>query len=80
MGPGARAWFAGPVGPGELLTNAADAARSSGRIKRALVLLTEALDQLDPATDPARVALLLMRLGHARWGTGDEPACLVLQP
>jgi DNA-binding CsgD family transcriptional regulator/tetratricopeptide (TPR) repeat protein len=60
----------------ELLTSAADAARFSGRIQRALVLLTEALDQLDPATDPVRVALLLMRLGHARWGTGEEPACL----
>jgi tetratricopeptide (TPR) repeat protein len=60
----------------DLLTSAADAARFSGRIQRALVLLTEALDQLDPASDPARVALLLMRLGHARWGTGDEPACL----
>jgi DNA-binding CsgD family transcriptional regulator len=60
----------------ELLTSAADAARFSGRIQRALVLLTEALDQLDPSTDPVRVALLLMRLGHARWGTGDEPACL----
>ena len=60
----------------ELLTSAADAARFSGRIQRALVLLTDALDQLDPATDPVRVALLLMRLGHARWGTGDEPACL----
>jgi DNA-binding CsgD family transcriptional regulator/tetratricopeptide (TPR) repeat protein len=60
----------------ELLTSAADAARFSGRIQRALVLLTEALDQLDPATDPVRVALVLMRLGHARWGTGDEPACL----
>jgi DNA-binding CsgD family transcriptional regulator/tetratricopeptide (TPR) repeat protein len=60
----------------ELLTSAADAARFSGRIQRALVLLTEARDQLDPATDPVQVALLLMRLGHARWGTGDEPACL----
>jgi DNA-binding CsgD family transcriptional regulator/tetratricopeptide (TPR) repeat protein len=60
----------------ELMTSAADAARFSGRIQRALVVLTEALDQLDPATDPVRVALLLMRLGHARWGTGDEPACL----
>jgi DNA-binding CsgD family transcriptional regulator len=60
----------------ELLTSAADAARFSGRIQRALVLLTEARDQLDPASDPVRVALLLMRLGHARWGTGDEPACL----
>jgi class 3 adenylate cyclase/DNA-binding CsgD family transcriptional regulator/tetratricopeptide (TPR) repeat protein len=60
----------------ELLTSTADAARFSGRIQHALVLLTEALDQLDPATDPVRVALVLMRLGHARWGTGDEPACL----
>jgi DNA-binding CsgD family transcriptional regulator len=60
----------------ELLTSAADAARFSGRVQRALVLLAEARDQLDPATDPVRVALLLMRLGHARWGTGDEPACL----
>ena len=60
----------------ELLTSAADAARFSGRIQRALVLLTEGLDEVDPASDPVRVALLLMRLGHARWGTGDEPACL----
>jgi class 3 adenylate cyclase/DNA-binding CsgD family transcriptional regulator/tetratricopeptide (TPR) repeat protein len=60
----------------ELLTSAADAARFSGRIQHALVLLTKALDQLDPATDPVRVALVLMRLGHARWAIGDEPACL----
>ena len=60
----------------ELLTRAADAAGSAAQTQRALVLLTTALDQLDPASDPVRVALLLMRLGDARWTTGDEPACL----
>jgi DNA-binding CsgD family transcriptional regulator/tetratricopeptide (TPR) repeat protein len=60
----------------ELLTRTADAASASGRSQRALALLTEALDLLDPATDPVRVALLRMRLGGARWATGDEPACL----
>jgi tetratricopeptide (TPR) repeat protein len=60
----------------ELLTRAADAAGASGRTQRALVLLTTALDQLDPTDDPVRAALLHMRLGGQRWGAGDEPACL----
>jgi DNA-binding NarL/FixJ family response regulator len=60
----------------ELLTRAADAAGASGRIQHALVLLTTALDQLDPTDDPVRVALLHMRLGGQRWGAGDESACL----
>jgi tetratricopeptide (TPR) repeat protein len=60
----------------ELLTRTADAASASGRSQRALALLTTALDQLDPAIDPVRVALLLMRLGGERWATGDEPGCL----
>jgi DNA-binding CsgD family transcriptional regulator len=60
----------------ELLTRAADAAVFAGQTQRALVLLTEALDQLDPASDPVRAALLHMRLGGARWTAGDEPGCL----
>jgi tetratricopeptide (TPR) repeat protein len=60
----------------ELLARTADAASASGRSQRALALLTTALDQLDPAIDPVRVALLLMRLGGERWATGDEPGCL----
>jgi DNA-binding CsgD family transcriptional regulator len=60
----------------ELLTRTADAASASGRSKRALALLTTALGQLDPAIDPVRAALLYMRLGGVRWGTGDEPGCL----
>ena len=60
----------------ELLTRAADAAGFAAQAQRALVLLTEALDQLDPAVDPVRVALLYMRLGGQRWHVGDEPGCL----
>ena len=60
----------------ELLTRTADAAAASGRSQRALALLTTAIDQLDPAVDPVRAALLYMRLGGERWGTGDEPGCL----
>jgi ATP/maltotriose-dependent transcriptional regulator MalT len=60
----------------ELLARTADAASASGRSQRALELLTTALDQLDPAIDPVRVALLFMRLGGERWATGDEPGCL----
>ena len=60
----------------ELLTRTADAAATSGRSQRALALLTTAIDQLDPAIDPVRAALLLMRLGGERWATGDEPGCL----
>jgi DNA-binding CsgD family transcriptional regulator/tetratricopeptide (TPR) repeat protein len=59
----------------ELLTRTADAASASGRPQRALPLLTAALDQLDPATDPVRATLLLMRLGNERWAIGDEPGC-----
>jgi tetratricopeptide (TPR) repeat protein len=60
----------------ELLTRAAEAAGASGRTHQSLELLTTALDQVDPADDPVRVALLHMRLGGQRWGAGDEPACL----
>jgi DNA-binding CsgD family transcriptional regulator len=60
----------------ELLTRTADTAAATNQVQRALVLLTTALDQLDPASDPVRVALLLMRLGDAHWVAGDEPACL----
>jgi tetratricopeptide (TPR) repeat protein len=60
----------------ELLTKAADAAGASGRTQRALVLLSTALDQLDPADDSVRVGLLYMRLGGQCWSAGDEPACL----
>jgi DNA-binding CsgD family transcriptional regulator/tetratricopeptide (TPR) repeat protein len=60
----------------ELLTRAADAAAASGQVQRALALLTTALDQLDPASDLVRAALLLKRLGDAHWTAGDEPACL----
>jgi DNA-binding CsgD family transcriptional regulator/tetratricopeptide (TPR) repeat protein len=61
----------------ELLTRAADAAESSGRSQRAKVLLTEALGQLDVASDPMRAALLYMRLGGEHWAVGDEQACQV---
>jgi DNA-binding NarL/FixJ family response regulator len=60
----------------DLLTRAADAAGFAAQAQRALVLLTEALDRLDPAVDPVRVALLYMRLGGQRWHVGDEPGCL----
>jgi DNA-binding CsgD family transcriptional regulator/tetratricopeptide (TPR) repeat protein len=60
----------------ELLARTADAASASGRSERALALMTTALDQLDSAIDPVRVALLYMRLGGERWATGDEPGCL----
>jgi DNA-binding CsgD family transcriptional regulator/tetratricopeptide (TPR) repeat protein len=60
----------------ELLTRAAEAAGSSGQSKRATVLFTEALGQIDPASDPMRAALLHMRLGVERWAAGDEPAGL----
>jgi DNA-binding CsgD family transcriptional regulator/tetratricopeptide (TPR) repeat protein len=60
----------------ELLTRAADAAGFAGRVERALVLLTAALDQLQQTGDWARAALLHMRVGAQRWAAGDEPACL----
>ena len=60
----------------ELLTRTADAAAASGRSQRALVLLTTAIDQLDPTIDPVRAALLYIRSGGERWATGDEPGCL----
>jgi DNA-binding CsgD family transcriptional regulator/tetratricopeptide (TPR) repeat protein len=60
----------------ELLTKTADAAGFAGRTQRALVLLTTALEELDPNDGPVRAALLHMRLGGLRWIAGDEPACL----
>jgi DNA-binding CsgD family transcriptional regulator/tetratricopeptide (TPR) repeat protein len=60
----------------ELLTRAADAAGVTGQAQRALVLLTQALGQLDPGADRVRAALLHMRLGGQRWATGDVSACL----
>ena len=60
----------------DLLTRTADAAAFIGAVRRAIGLLEDALDQVDPATEPVRAAVLLMRLGDARWTAGDEPACL----
>ena len=60
----------------ELLTRAAEAAGFAAQAQRALVLLTEALGQLDPEVDQVRAALLHMRLGDQSWVAGNEPACL----
>src|SRR5829696_3126138 len=60
----------------ELLTRTADAANAAGQVQDALRWLTAALDRLDPAGDPVRVALLYMRSGGARWLAGDESAGL----
>jgi DNA-binding CsgD family transcriptional regulator/tetratricopeptide (TPR) repeat protein len=60
----------------ELLTRAADAAGLAGRVERALALLTTALGQLQQSDNPARAALLHMRVGAQRWAAGDDLACL----
>jgi tetratricopeptide (TPR) repeat protein len=51
-------------------------AGASGRTQRALVLLTTALDHAQQLDDPARAALLHMRMGAQHWVAGNEKACL----
>ena len=60
----------------ELLTRAGAAAGAIARVERATALLTMALGQVDPATDPVRSALLHLRLGEQRWHDDDEKGCL----
>ena len=48
----------------DILSSAAEAARWTGDFKRAFELCTEALENVDETTDPARAALLYERLGR----------------
>jgi DNA-binding CsgD family transcriptional regulator/tetratricopeptide (TPR) repeat protein len=60
----------------ELLTRAAEAAAFTGAVERAVALLEEALDRVDPAAEPVRAAVLLASLGAHRRTAGDEPGAL----
>jgi DNA-binding CsgD family transcriptional regulator/tetratricopeptide (TPR) repeat protein len=60
----------------DLLARAAEAAAFAGAVERAVALLEEALDQVDPTAEPVRAAVLLASLGTHRRTTGDEPGAL----
>ena len=60
----------------ELLARAAEVAAFAGAVERAVALLEEALDRVDPAAEPVRAAVLLASLGAHRRTTGDEPGAL----
>jgi DNA-binding CsgD family transcriptional regulator len=60
----------------DLLSRAAEAAAYSGGVDRAVALLEEALDRVDPVADSVRTAVLLASLGGHRGTAGDESAAL----
>jgi predicted ATPase len=60
----------------ELLARAAEVAAFTGAVERAVALLEEALDRVDPAAEPVRAAVLLASLGAHRRTTRDEPGAL----
>jgi DNA-binding CsgD family transcriptional regulator len=59
------------VGRDRVLSSAADAARWSGHVGRAVALVREALDDLDAAAPPTRACELLERLGRYLWESAD---------
>jgi DNA-binding CsgD family transcriptional regulator/tetratricopeptide (TPR) repeat protein len=60
----------------DLLARAAEAAAFTGAVERAVALLEEALDRVDPGAEPVRAAVLLASLGADRRAAGDEPGAL----
>ena len=73
---GASAPDALPVDRVELLSRAAQAARFSGDVERAITLGRMALDSLDHMAEPVRAAVLYERLGeHHFWDDTAALAC-----
>ena len=60
----------------DLLARAAEAAAFTGTTERAVGLLEQALDQVDPAGEPVRAAVLLSLLGGHRHTALDHGAAL----
>jgi DNA-binding CsgD family transcriptional regulator/tetratricopeptide (TPR) repeat protein len=60
----------------DLLARTAEATASSGGVDRAVALLEDALDRVDPAAESVRAAVLLASLGAHRRTAGDEPGAL----
>jgi predicted ATPase/DNA-binding CsgD family transcriptional regulator len=60
----------------DLLARAAEVAARSGAVQRAVELLEDALNRVDPAGEPVRTAVLLARLGAHRWTARDEAGAL----
>jgi tetratricopeptide (TPR) repeat protein len=60
----------------DLLIRASDATAFVGAVEPAVGMLEDALGRVDPATEPARAAVLLAHLGDHRRVTGDEAGAL----
>jgi DNA-binding CsgD family transcriptional regulator len=60
----------------DLLARAAEAAARTGTTDRAIVLLEQALDRVDPAAEPMRAAVLLRRLGEHHHTAANHSAAL----
>jgi DNA-binding CsgD family transcriptional regulator/tetratricopeptide (TPR) repeat protein len=60
----------------DLLARAAEAAALTGAVERAVALLEEALDRVDPGAEPIRAAVLLASLGADRRTARDNPGAL----
>ena len=76
MGLEAAAGETGPEARGTLRQRAADDADLGGDVPRALELTLEAIDLVDPATDPVAAGLLHGRLGYLQWAIGDSTTAL----
>jgi DNA-binding CsgD family transcriptional regulator/tetratricopeptide (TPR) repeat protein len=62
----------------DLLARAAEAAALTGAVQRAVGLVKDALDWVDPAVEPVRAAVLLARLGNHLWVGADEGGALAV--
>ena len=60
----------------DLLARTAEAAALAGAVQRAVGLMEDALDQVDPTVEPVRAAALLARQGDHRLWARDEAGAL----
>ncbi|MBA2720070.1 MAG: AAA family ATPase, partial [Chloroflexi bacterium] len=67
----------GPTEKVEVRRRAAQAADLNGNFDRAIELLHEALELVDPARDPVLAGLIHSRLGYVTWARGDLEGALI---
>ena len=78
VGAGARLGPPAGLDRVDLLSRAAEAAAFTGAVERAVGLVEDALDRVDPAVEPVRAAVLLARLGNHLRFAGDEAGALAV--
>jgi tetratricopeptide (TPR) repeat protein len=61
----------------QLLEQVADTALLAGDVERSLILIRDALAELDPEREPVRAGIFQERLGHYLWRWGDNDGSMV---